>query len=111
MSQQVLNQAQFMSVRKVGKLKSGNLRGEGTVSDWDALPHDSRYEADIAEHGVQHPLTITHDPHEGTSLTEGHHRYSAAVKAGQKDVPVTHQYKDKRGYIYDHPVRPLGIPK
>jgi hypothetical protein len=110
-----LNKVQFMHIGDVGRLRSSNSPGK-SVAEWDNTYRSkqesepgfssdySALDKDVEEHGITYPLTVNHNPDGSKVLGEGHHRYSAARRANQLTVPVVHQYKDDRGYIYDHPV-------
>lgn len=103
-AQENLNEQQFMAIADIGRMKSVNRTAQGgTVDDWDVIYRSPKGAAihtngwggmdkDVARHGVEEPLEvgIAHDPARHVSvLYDGHHRYSAAKKAGLTHVPVT----------------------
>jgi len=71
---------------------AGHLRGEGGDVHPQDIEHGGpdKYVAhlakDIAANGMQKPIKIRN----GNVLTDGNHRYLAAVKAGLTHVPVEH---------------------
>lgn len=76
---------------------AGHLRGE-TSYHYDVHQADidhggpDNYVAhlakDIAERGIQTPISVRHNTDAPPSVMQGHHRYLAAVQAGLTHLPV-----------------------
>ena len=84
-----LSKEQFMSVKDVGELWSGDHETLGPAKFLtrqhlrDSL---DELKEDISKHGITTPLEVTDK--DGGYLLDGHHRYVAARELGMKDVPV-----------------------
>jgi hypothetical protein len=105
-----LNPQQFVSVKRIGRLISGDWgvpmhqvhvhptqgdEGRLAVAKELAIPSGGRREykmsdltRDVAENGVKEPIEISKSYYSGTKVVEGHHRYVAARDAGLTKVPV-----------------------
>lgn len=80
----------------VGPMLRSEYRGYQRGEGGDVHPKDiehggpDNYVAhlakDIKENGIQKPITIRN----GNVVTQGHHRYLAAVKLGLTHIPVEH---------------------
>jgi hypothetical protein len=86
----------FLPRREVGRLRSFNLKGEGTVDDWDrryrSLPQHPYYaglDEFVCAGGTPEPVEIVVGLDGLLTFWEGHHRYSAMVLAGRAAIPVT----------------------
>jgi predicted NAD/FAD-binding protein len=99
---------QFLSVKRMGKLSSGDFAGykmneltpygpgSGLVSSDARDGVDQKaLTADIAEHGVFEPISLetrrrrgAMDTREHVVVSNGHHRYIGAAASGQEKVPV-----------------------
>jgi hypothetical protein len=55
-------------------------------ADWDA------FKADIAAHGIQHPVFVTVDFGQAPRISEGSHRRDAAAELGMAFVPAEIRY-------------------
>lgn len=87
-----LNPRQFMSVKRMGRLASANLGGQGRTDTWargyrqaggrDESPLDKS----VAKSGVRKAIHV--DTSGTPQVSDGMHRYAAAVRAGQAQVPV-----------------------
>lgn len=79
------------SVADVGKMESYNWPGN-TVQYWHENDHGGSNNADqreldasVASEGIKEPGLVDSSH---TILLEGHHRYRAAVRAGQTHMPL-----------------------
>ena len=84
-----LSKPQFMSVKDVGELWSGDHETTGPakyVTRNHLRDNIDSLKEDIAKNGVKTPLEVTKD--EGGYLLDGHHRYVAARELGMDKVPV-----------------------
>jgi len=62
------------------------------------------FKADIAAHGIQHPIFICADWNERFYIYEGNHRRDAAVELGLPEVPVEVRYfgcADQQGTLLE----------
>ncbi len=109
-AQDNLNKQQFVSVKEMGDMYSGDFDGkmsdvrsdmrsawqEHVDSGYEAHPKDIEFGGpdkyihhlakDIKKNGVREPITVRGE----NVVTSGHHRYAAAVEAGLDKVPVEH---------------------
>jgi hypothetical protein len=86
----------MLSVSEVGGLRSFNLKGRGTVDDWDrwyrSLPQHPYYaglDEFVIGGGTPEPVEVVIGLDGILTFWEGHHRYSALVLAGRREVPAT----------------------
>lgn len=107
----MLSKQQFMSVRSVGRLLSGDwdvpmnqviahpasdnrgrltVRGKEKYASGGSRDYDmTAMTEDIRQHGVREPISVDkYRPNAEILVDEGHHRYVGARDAGEKRIPV-----------------------
>lgn len=77
-----------MPTEELVKLWDPNMKDPETTYQWDKAYMDRTLIPDIRKHGIRTPVELdvwkhTNEPY----LYEGHHRVTAALKLGIKDVP------------------------